>query len=117
MVHLAPARVVYLYDDSICIDNHDRDDSAGKVKASDCGKPVCLGSEAKGKGLMISMRELLEKAHQQDEDDLFKEEENDEEFAAPGGARLDGMALMISREGRRVSGRFRRHGRRGGTRG
>ncbi len=30
------------------------------------------------------MRELLEKAHQQDEDDLFKEEEGDEEFTAPG---------------------------------
>jgi vacuolar protein sorting-associated protein 72 len=29
------------------------------------------------------MRELLEKAHQQDDDDLFKEEEGDEEFAAP----------------------------------
>jgi hypothetical protein len=29
------------------------------------------------------MRELLEKAHQQDDDDLFKEEEGDEEFAVP----------------------------------
>ena len=29
-----------------------------------------------------SMRELLEKAHQQDDEELFKEEE-DEEFAAP----------------------------------
>jgi hypothetical protein len=29
------------------------------------------------------MRELLEKAHQQDDDDLFKEEEGDDEFAAP----------------------------------
>jgi hypothetical protein len=33
------------------------------------------------------MRELLEKAHQQDDDDLFKEEENDEEFAAPSQLR------------------------------
>jgi hypothetical protein len=33
------------------------------------------------------MRELLEKAHQQDDDDLFKEEEGDEEFAAPGWSR------------------------------
>ena len=30
-----------------------------------------------------SMRELLEKAHQQDEEDIFKEEEGDEEFTAP----------------------------------
>jgi hypothetical protein len=29
------------------------------------------------------MRELLEKAHQQDDDDLFKEEEGDDEFSAP----------------------------------
>jgi hypothetical protein len=29
------------------------------------------------------MRELLEKAHQQDEDELFAEVEDDEEFAAP----------------------------------
>ncbi|ORX40261.1 YL1 nuclear protein-domain-containing protein [Kockovaella imperatae] len=29
------------------------------------------------------MRELLEKAHQEDEDELFKEEADDEEFAAP----------------------------------
>jgi len=29
------------------------------------------------------MRELLEKAHQQDEEDMFKEEEGDEEFSAP----------------------------------
>ena len=29
------------------------------------------------------MRELLEKAHQQDNDDLFAEEEGDEEFEAP----------------------------------
>jgi len=33
--------------------------------------------------LTYSMRELLEKAHQQDDDDLFKEEEGDDEFAAP----------------------------------
>lgn len=32
---------------------------------------------------MASMRELLEKAHQEDEDDLFREVEDDEEFAAP----------------------------------
>jgi len=31
-----------------------------------------------------SMRELLEKAHQQDEEELFKEEEGDDEFTAPG---------------------------------
>jgi hypothetical protein len=30
------------------------------------------------------MRELLEKAHQQDEEELFKEEEGDDEFTAPG---------------------------------
>lgn len=29
------------------------------------------------------MRELLEKAHQEDEDELFKEVEDDEEFVAP----------------------------------
>jgi len=29
------------------------------------------------------MRELLEKAHQQDDDDLFQEEEGDDEFSAP----------------------------------
>lgn len=34
------------------------------------------------------MRELLEKAHQQDEEDIFKEEAGDEEFAAPGTHRL-----------------------------
>ena len=34
--------------------------------------------------LTSSMRELLEKAHQQDEEELFAEEEGDEEFAAPG---------------------------------
>lgn len=33
--------------------------------------------------LTSSMRELLEKAHQQDEEDIFKEEEGDEEFSAP----------------------------------
>lgn len=33
------------------------------------------------------MRELLEKAHQQDDDELFKEEEGDEEFAAPAEIR------------------------------
>lgn len=29
------------------------------------------------------MRELLEKAHQEDDDELFKEVEDDEEFIAP----------------------------------
>lgn len=29
------------------------------------------------------MRELLEKAHQEDDDELFKEVEDDEEFVAP----------------------------------
>jgi hypothetical protein len=33
--------------------------------------------------LTVSMRELLEKAHQQDDDELFKEEEGDDEFSAP----------------------------------
>lgn len=33
------------------------------------------------------MRELLEKAHQEDEDELFKEVEDDEEFTAPRESR------------------------------
>lgn len=46
------------------------------------------------------MRELLEKAHQQDDDELFKEEEGDEEFAAPSAyqsllrdSRTDGQRI------------------------
>jgi hypothetical protein len=35
------------------------------------------------------MRELLEKAHQEDEDELFREVEDDEEFAAPRKCSVD----------------------------
>lgn len=35
------------------------------------------------------MRELLEKAHQEDEDELFKEVEDDEEFEAPRESCMD----------------------------
>jgi hypothetical protein len=54
------------------------------------------------------MRELLEKAHQQDEEDLFKEEEGDEEFTAPGKYHKQRTVtlLTISRSAGCVSGRL-----------
>jgi hypothetical protein len=58
----------------------DRDASTWALQAIHRGKPVCLEHELQ---LTCSMRELLEKAHQEDEDELFREVEDDEEFAAP----------------------------------
>jgi len=43
------------------------------------------------------MRELLEKAHQQDEEDIFKEEEGDDEFNAPRMSGLSGRGLILTR--------------------
>jgi hypothetical protein len=67
-----------------------------------------------------SMRELLEKAHQQDEDELFAEVEDDEEFVAPRESRPQVKASGLPKEPRltvirgttrRISGRLCRHRR------
>ena len=54
----------------------------GRSKRATAGNR-CVNCSSCIFALTSSMRELLEKAHQQDEEELFKEEEGDDEFAAP----------------------------------
>ena len=64
--------------------HNDRISHTWKGKEGDGGESVSFYPPvARPVQLTYSMRELLEKAHQQDDDDLFKEEEGDDEFAAP----------------------------------
>lgn len=58
----------------------DRDARPRALQTIHRGESVCIADELK---LTSRMRELLEKAHQEDEDELFREVEDDEEFAAP----------------------------------
>ena len=60
------------------------DCSAGEGEEEYSGKSVsCLCLKIQPQLTLYSMRELLEKAHEEDEDELFREEADDVEFEAP----------------------------------
>ena len=69
---------------SFCQDERDGDRSAGEGEEEHCGEPVGpINRMFVAQLTLRSMRELLEKAHEEDDDEMYKEEADDVEFEVP----------------------------------